>query len=93
MGAKYFNNSSLTVKERAGEQEVQRGSQQGAVGVAARGDRLVLVLHEEVSKNISSWTDYDTRNVNSGKRAKATWHVGERMHRDSTYTPARTRYL
>lgn len=53
MGAKYFNNSSLTVRKRAREQEVQRGLVLDAVGAAVRGDRLVPVLHEEVSENIS----------------------------------------
>ncbi len=96
MGAKYFNNSSLTVRKRAGEQEVQQGSVLDAVGAAVRGDRLVPVLHEEVSENISNWTDKNTGNVKSEKWAKATWRVdqsgwGEGIRQVSTYTPADTR--
>lgn len=53
VGAKYFNNSSLTARKRAREREVQRSLVLDAVGAAVRGDRLVPVLHEEVSENIS----------------------------------------
>lgn len=41
------------MRKRAREQEVQRGLVLDAVGAAVRGDRLVPVLHEEVSENIS----------------------------------------
>lgn len=43
-----------------------------AVGAAARGDRLVPVLHEELSKNISNRTDSNTGNVKSKKWGKVT---------------------
>lgn len=78
MGAKYFNSSSLTARKRAREQEVQQGSVLDAMGAAVRGDRLVPVLHEEVSENISNQTHNNTRNVKSEKWAKATWHVDQR---------------
>lgn len=94
VGAKYFNNSSLTVRKRPREQEVWQGSVLDAVGAAARGDRLVCVcvLHEEVSENISNRMNKITRNDKSEKWAKATRHVDQRgIHRVSTYTPAGTR--
>lgn len=49
-----------------------------AVGAAVRGDRLVPVLHEELSENISIWTDNNTRNIKREKWAKATWHIDQR---------------
>lgn len=66
------------MRKRAREQEVRWGSALDAVGAAARGDRLVPVLHEEVSENISSRKDNNTRNVKSEKWAKATWYVDQR---------------
>lgn len=78
MGAKYFNNSLLTLRKRAREQEVQQGLVLDAEGAAVRGDRLVPVLHEEVSENISNRKDNNTRNVKSEKWAKATWYFDQR---------------
>lgn len=54
---------------RKGErvQGMQRGLGLDAMGAAVRGDRLVLVLHEEVSKNISNRTNNNTWNVKSKK--------------------------
>lgn len=54
---------------RKGErvQGMQRGLVPDAMGAAVRGDRLVLVLHEEVSKNISNRTNNNTWNVKSKK--------------------------
>lgn len=75
MGAKYFNNSSQTVKNRVREQEMQQGLVLDAVGATVRGDRLVPVLHEDVSENISDRTVNNTRNGKSEKWAKATWHM------------------
>lgn len=66
------------MRKRAREQEVQQGSVLDAMGAAVRGDRLVPVLHEEVSENISNQTYNNTRNVKSEKWAKATWHVDQR---------------
>lgn len=92
MGAKYFNNSLLTVRKRPRAQEERQGSALDVVGAAARGDRLVSVLHEEVSESISNRTNNITRNDKSEKWAMATWHVDQRgIHRVSTYTPAGTR--
>lgn len=66
------------MRKRAREQEGQQGLLLDAVGAAVRGDRLVPVLHEEVSENISNRTHNNTRNVKSEKRAKATWHTDQR---------------
>lgn len=54
---------------RKGErvQGMQRGLVLDAMGAAVRGDRLVLVLHEEVSENISNRTNNNTWNVKSEK--------------------------
>lgn len=54
---------------RKGErvQGMQWGLVLDAMGAAVRGDRLVLVLHEEVSKNISNRTNNNTWNVKSKK--------------------------
>lgn len=54
---------------RKGErvQGMQRGLVLDAMGAAVRGDRLVLVLHEEVSENISNRTNNNTWNVKSKK--------------------------
>lgn len=78
MGAKYFNNSSPTVRKRVSEQKMRQGLVLDAVGAAVRGDRLVPVLHEEVSENISNRTDNNTRNVKSEKWAKAALHIDQR---------------
>ncbi len=96
VGAKYFNNRSLTVRNRASEQEVQQGLVRDAVGAAVRGDRLMPVLHEEVSENISNRTTKNTKNAESEKWAKATWYIDQRgwgkgIRRVPTYAPADTR--
>lgn len=43
------------------------------MGEAARGDRSVPVLHEEVSENISNRLDNSARNVKSEK-----WAIDQR---------------
>lgn len=66
------------MRKRAGEQEVQQGLVLDAVGAAVKGDRLVPVLHEEVSENISNRTHNNTRNVKSEKWTEAAWHIDKR---------------
>lgn len=97
VGAKYFNNSSLTVRTREREREVQQVLMLDAVGAAARGDRLVVVLHEKVSQNISDRMNNNTRNTRSERWARATRRIGQRgcgggdICRASTlHTPAGT---
>lgn len=65
-----------------------------AGGAAVRGDRWVPVLHDGVSENIRTYNN--TRNVESEKWAKASWHFDqrgcwERIRQGSTYTPTGTR--
>jgi len=47
--------------------KMQQGLVLDAVGAAVRGDRPALVLYQEVSRNISNWTNNNTRNNNSEK--------------------------
>lgn len=70
VGAKYFNNSSLTGRARRGE----RRSVPDTVGAAARGDRSALVLHAEVSENISEHTNNSERNIKR-EAGKDTGHA------------------
>lgn len=70
VGAKYFNNSSLTGRARRGE----RRSVPDAVGAAARGDRSAPVLHAEVSENISEHTNNSERNIKR-EAGKDTGHA------------------
>lgn len=57
------------------------------MGAAVRGDRLVLVLHEEVSENISSRLDNNYRNVKREKWGKATWHIDQRSWGKASIEP------
>lgn len=66
------------MRTRVREQEVQQGLVLDTVGAAARGDRLVPVLHEKVSENISNRTNNNTGNIRSERWAEATWHVDQR---------------
>lgn len=79
VGTKYFNNSPLTVRESAKEQDSQQGLVLDTVGVAVRGDRLVLVLHEGCPKTSAiGWvTAPATLRARSGPRPHGE---GRRRH-------------